>query len=103
MDDGRRLYDTAEQEQVMNELLITIVAPAITFFVALWASFRLIFNDLLLSVGLAPIEPAIGWRTLSSGAGRLFLLITLTTVLLLPYLVLYLRVFRAPLKERGLV
>lgn len=97
------MYDAEDPGTVINEFLVSLFVPGIALFVVLWAAFRLVFDDLLRAIGLPPIEPAPGSALLVSGAGRFLLLVLLTTVFLLPYLALYSRVLRGPLRERGLV
>lgn len=97
------MYDAEDPGTIINEFLLTLFLPGITVFVGLWAAFRLVFDDLLRSVGLPPIEPAYGAGLFVSGFGRFLLLILLTTLVLLPYVGLYARFLRGPLRERGLV
>lgn len=100
---GSTLYDADDPGTVINEFLITVFVPGIVLFVVLWASFRLVFNELLLSFGLVPIVHQPGAGAISAGYGRMILLMVLTALALLPYIGLYLRFLRQPLKERGLV
>lgn len=97
------MCDANDQGKIINEFLITLFVPGIVVFVVLWAAFRLVFNDLLLSYGLPPIIPQSGAGAISAGYGRMLLLIVLTTIILLPYLGLYTRFFRVRLEERDIV
>lgn len=97
------LYDAEDLDAVLNEFLITIFVPSLVLLVVLWASFRLVFDELLLSYGLAHLTPADGPGAVATGYGRFLLLILLTTSLLLPYIAFYARYLREPLRERGLV
>lgn len=97
------MFDADDPGTIINEFLISIFVPGILLLVAVWASFRLVFNDLLLSVGLSPITPAYGAGSFASGFGRFLLLVVVTTVLLVPYFAVYVRFLRGPLRERGLV
>jgi small-conductance mechanosensitive channel len=97
------LYDAEEPGTVINEFLITLFIPGIVFLVALWATFRLLFDDLLLAYGLPPLTAASGRAAIASGYGRFVLLVLLTAVLLVPYIGVYVRFLRQPLRERGLV
>lgn len=95
-------YDAEDPGTVINEFLLTGFLPGMTVFVGLWAAFRLLFDDLLRSVGLAPTEPAYGAGLFVSGFGRFLLLTLLTTLILLPSGAVYARFPRGPLRERGL-
>ncbi|UPV76089.1 hypothetical protein M0R89_08540 [Halorussus limi] len=97
------MFDADDPGTIINEFLVSIFVPGITLLVAVWASFRLVFNDLLLSVGLDPITPAYGARTFAGGFGRFLLLVAVTAVLLAPYFAVYARFLRGPLRKRGLV
>lgn len=97
------MYDADDPGTVINEFLITLFVPGILLFVGLWAAFRLLFDGLLRSSGLPPLEPAHGAGVIETGYGRLLLLILLTAVLLLPYVAVYVRFLREPLRDRGIV
>ena len=97
------MYDAEDPGAVVNEFLITLFVPGAVTFVALWASFRLLFDDTLRSSGLVPLTPAPGAGVVGTGFGRMVLLVLLTSLVLAPYLGLYLRFLRTPLRERGLV
>lgn len=97
------LYDADDPGTIINEFLITLFVPGVLVFVALWASFRLAFDDLLRSYGLGPLVPAPGAGAIASGYGRMALLIVLSAAVLVPYLALYVRFLREPLRERGVV
>lgn len=98
---GERTSDAEEPGTVINEFLVTLFLPGIFLFVALWASFRLVFDEFLRYLGLELIVPATGPRAVALGLGRLLLLVVLTAVLLVPYLGRYVRVLRASLRERA--
>jgi hypothetical protein len=97
------MFDAEKPGTVINEFLITLFVPGIVLFASLWALFRLVFNDLLLSVGLPPIEPAEGAGAIAAGYGRFLLLIVGTVVLLLPYIAVYRQFVRDSLRARGIV
>lgn len=97
------MYDAEDPGTIINEFLITLFVPGIVLSVALWASFRLLFNELLLSYGLPAIVPEPGAGAISVGYGRALLLIILTVAILLPYIALYRRFLRESLRERGIV
>ena len=97
------MFDADEPGTVINEFLIALFVPGIVLFVALWAAFRLVFDDALRSMGLAPIEAAEGAGTIAAGYGRFLLLIVLTAVLLLPYVAAYRWLVRDALRARGIV
>lgn len=97
------MFDADDPGTVINEFLVSLFVPGIVLLVVVWASFRLVFNDALVSIGLDPISPAYGAGIFAGGIGRFLLLVVVTTVLLVPYFVLYARVLRRPLRERGLV
>lgn len=97
------MFDAEDPGTIINEFLITLFIPGIALFVLLWALFRLVFNSLLLSVGLSPIVPADGAGAIAAGYGRFLLLIVLTAVLLVPYIAVYRRFIRTFLRTRGIV
>lgn len=97
------MFDAEEPGLILNEFLVTLFIPGITVFVLLWALFRLVFNSLLLSVGLSPIVPADGAGAIAAGYGRFLLLVVLTAALLLPYIAVYRRFIRSSLRARGIV
>ncbi|MBP1986019.1 hypothetical protein [Halolamina salifodinae] len=63
------LFDADDPGTIVNEFLITLFVPGILVLVALWASFRLVFDDLLRSYGLTPLVPARGAGAIASGYG----------------------------------
>lgn len=97
------MYDADDPGTVLNEFLITLFVPGIFLFVALWAAFRLVFDDVLLAYGLGPIVPQEGAGAIAAGYGRFLLLILLTSAILVPYIVVYRRFLRESLRDRGLV
>lgn len=97
------MFDADEPWTVLNEFLLTIFVPGIVLFVGLWAVFRLHWNGLLLSWGLAPIVPEEGAGAVAAGYGRFGLLVLLTSLLLVPYVAVYRRFVRQHLRERGVV
>jgi hypothetical protein len=97
------MYDADDPGTILDEFFLSLFLPGIVLLVAVWAAFRLVFNDLLISVGLDPIVPAYGAGTFAGGFGRFLLLVVVTAVLLVPYFVAYVRFLRGPLRKRGLV
>lgn len=97
------MFDAEDPGTVINEFLIALFVPGIVLFVALWALFRLVLDDLLRSIGLAPIEAAEGAGAVAAGYGRFGLLVVTTTVLLLPYIAAYRWLVRDALRARGVV
>ena len=101
---GRNLFDTADPRRIMNEFLLGIFVPAALVFVTAWAVFRLYLDGWLSALGLVRVTPhPLPFIAIESGYGRAVLLILLTSVVVLAYLVLYVRVLRGPLRERGIV
>ncbi|KPN30092.1 hypothetical protein SY89_00814 [Halolamina pelagica] len=97
------MFDAEDPGTIINEFLLVLFVPGILLFAALWAAFRLAFDDALRSMGLAPIEPAMGAGAIAGGYGRFVLLIVVTTLLLLPYAAVYRRFVRDALRARGIV
>ena len=97
------MFDADDPGTVINEFLTALFVPGIVLFVALWATFRLVFDGALRSMGLAPIEPAMGAGAIAGGYGRFFLLILVTTALLVPYVAAYRWLVRDALRARGIV
>lgn len=97
------MYDNPDLDKVMNEILITFVVPGLLTLTAVWASFVLIFDETLRSIGLAPIEVQEGYGAVASGHGRFLLLIVVTTLCLLVYIAFYNRFVRETLQKRNIV
>jgi hypothetical protein len=97
------MFDGDDPEKLIHEFLLALFGPGIGLLVLVWASFRIAFDGALTGMGLEPITPAPGGGAIASGFGRFLLLVVVTAVLMLPYLGLYVRVLRGPLRERGLV
>lgn len=97
------MYDADDPGAVVNEFLVTLFVPGIIVFVGVWATIRLVLDDLLLSYGLEPIVPREGGGAIAAGYGRFLLAILLTVVILVPDIGLYRRFLRRSLRERGLV
>jgi hypothetical protein len=97
------MFDGDDPEKLIHEFLLALFGPGIGLLVLVWASFRIAFDGALTSMGLEPITPAPGGGAIASEFGRFLLLVVVTAVLMLPYLGLYVRVLRGPLRERGLV
>lgn len=97
------MFTNDDHDALMNELLFAIFIPGVIFFVAGWASFRLFFNDVLLSRGLEPLTPAEGYGAIGTGYGRFLLLVVITAAFTMIYIGLYARFFRPPPAKRGWV
>ena len=98
------VFDGADPEQITNEFLLAIFLPGIVTLAALWVVFRLFLGGALSSLGLVQITPdPMPFVAIEGGYGRFFLLIVLTTLVLLVYFVFYLRVLRRRLIDRGIV
>jgi hypothetical protein len=97
------MFDGDDPETLMNELLVGVLVPAVVLFVAVWLSFRLVFDDALSSMGLEPMTPAPGGGAVATGFGRFLLVMVVTAVLTVVYLGVYARFLRGPLRRRGLV
>ena len=97
------MYDANEPGAVVNEFLLTVFVPGIVAFVSIWTLFRLVLHEHLLAVGLEAMVPRSGAGTLSAGYGRFLLAVVLTVAVLLPYVAVYRRFLRQPLRERGYV
>lgn len=97
------MFDADDPGTVINEFLMALFVPGIVLFVALWAAFRLVFDEALRSMGLVQIEAASGAGAVAAGYGRFFLLIVVTAALLLPYVAAYRWLVRDALRARGIV
>lgn len=97
------MFDADDPGAMMNELLVVLFAPGIVLIGLLWASFRFVFDETLTSMGLEPITVPYQAGEIGAGGGRLLLIILVSTALLVPYVALYARFLRGPLRKRGLV
>jgi hypothetical protein len=97
------MFDADDPGTVINEFLVALFVPGILLFVGTWAAARLVYDATLREMGFAPIVPEYGAGLMVSGFSRFVLLIIATSVLLVPYVALYARVLRPPLRRRGLV
>lgn len=93
-------------DRMMNEVLAGFFLPAVLVFVGLLVALRLGLGDALAAVSPAfaePIVPRSGRGAVEAGLPRFAFAVVATAVLLAPYLVLYARVLRPRLRERGWV